>query len=219
MSSILKKHQKYLLMNFANELSAPNLTEYVKEYSRVLTAFRSAGLHMPVVFDSSSCGQDENMILQAYPQLLKADPDKNIMLSLHIYWTDQNLARITKIMNDSVAAEMPMIIGEFASVSVDCKTPILWKDILKQSQEKQIGWLTWSWDRQNACATHSMTTDDTYAGLKADWGLPVAVTDPYSAKNTSVIPYSIANGGKCFVNGFLPAPVTEKTATEKKKNP
>jgi mannan endo-1,4-beta-mannosidase len=196
MVAIFKKHEKYALLNFANEMSAPNSTKYIKEYSRAIVALRAAGIHVPIVLDSSSCGQDENMILAAAPSLIKADPDHNIIMSLHIYWTDQNAARIQKIITDSVTAEIPMIIGEFASVSVDCSTPILWQEIIKQGQLNQIGWLPWSWDRQNSCTTHSLTTDDTYNGLKPGYSLDISVNNQYSIKNTSVIPYSILNG-KC----------------------
>lgn len=194
--AIFKKYERFALLNFANEMSAPNATEYVKEYTRALVAIRSAGIHVPIVLDSSSCGQDEAMILNAAPALIKADPDHNVIMSLHIYWTDQNAARIAKIVSDSIAANIPMIIGEFASVSVDCKTPILWQEIIKQGQINEIGWMPWSWDNQNACATHAMTTDNTYNGLKPGWGLDIAVSNPYSVKNTAVIPYSIVNG-KC----------------------
>jgi mannan endo-1,4-beta-mannosidase len=187
LTPILKKHQRYLLINFANEMSAPNVTEYVKEYSRALVALRAAGLHMPIVFDSSGCGQDENMILAAGPALIKADPDHNVIMSLHIYWTDQNAARIGTAMTNAVAADIPLIIGEFASVSVDCTTPILYKEIIKQAQLNEIGYLPWSWDHQNACGTHAMTKDvnQSFSTLWG-WALEVAVTDPNSIKNTSV---------------------------------
>jgi mannan endo-1,4-beta-mannosidase len=187
MIAMIKKHQKYLLINFANEMSAPSSTEYIKEYTRAVVAMRAAGIHVPIVFDSSSCGQDENMIKTAAPALIQADPDHNLIFSLHIYWTDQNAARIAKAMTDVNALNIPMIIGEFSVKSVDCATPILWKEIIKQSQINQIGYLPWSWDHQNACADHSMTKDanQSFSTLWG-WALELSVTDPYSIKNTSV---------------------------------
>jgi mannan endo-1,4-beta-mannosidase len=203
MKALIAKHQKYLLINFANEMSAPNKTEYVKEYSRVLTTMRSAGIHVPIVIDSSGCGQDEAMIMNAGPALIAADPDHNVVMSLHIYWMDQNAARIAKAVNDSVALNIPMIIGEFASVSTDCSTPILWKEIIKQAQINQIGYLPWSWDNQNACATHAMTKDNNMSfSTLWGWALELSVTDPNSIKNTSV-------RSKCMG----PAPVPTPTPT------
>jgi mannan endo-1,4-beta-mannosidase len=186
---MIKKHQKYLLLNFANELGAWGTTpsQYITEYSRAIVALRTAGIHVPIVIDGSKCGQDEAIIMEAGPALIKADPDHNIVMSLHIYWTDQSAARITKAITDSVAKNIPMIIGEFASVAVDCSTPILYKEIMKQAQINEIGYLPWSWDNQNACATHAMTKDanQSFSTLWG-WALEVAVTDPNSIKNTSV---------------------------------
>jgi mannan endo-1,4-beta-mannosidase len=187
MIALIKKHQKYLLLNFANEMSAPSTAEYVKEYSRALVALRAAGIHVPIVFDASGCGQDENSILAGGPLLIEADPDHNVVMSLHIYWMDQNAARIAKVMADATAKNIPLIIGEFASVSVDCTTPILYKEIIKQAQINEVGYLSWSWDNQNACAAHSMTKDSNQSfSTLWGWALELAVTDPGSIKNTSV---------------------------------
>jgi mannan endo-1,4-beta-mannosidase len=125
------------------------------------------------------------MIMAVAKDLIAADPDHNLVFSLHIYWMDQNAARITKAITDSVALNIPMIIGEFAHKAVDCTTPILYKEIIKQSQSNQIGYLPWSWDKENGCAEHSMTKDNMFSSLWG-WALEVAITDPNSIKNTSV---------------------------------
>jgi lysophospholipase L1-like esterase/thiol-disulfide isomerase/thioredoxin len=187
--ALIKKHQKYLMVNFANEMGTGGTTaeSFKAEYSRVISAMRVSGIHTPIVIDSSSCGQDESMIMQTAQSLVASDPDHNLVFSLHIYWTDQNIFRIVKAMTDANSLNIPMIIGEFANKSVDCSTPILYKDIIKQSEILQIGYFPWSWDHQNACVDHSMTKDanqsfDTLWG----WALEVSVTDPYSIKNTSI---------------------------------
>jgi len=185
--AMIKKHQKYLLVNFANEMGYGGLSSYsfIAEYTRAVTAMRLAGIRTPIVIDSSGCGQEEAQIMNSAPKLIANDPDHNLVFSLHIYWTDQNAARIQKAVGDSVALNIPMIIGEFAHKSVDCSTPILYKEIIKQAQLNQLGYLPWSWDKDNACAEHSMTKDNYYASLWG-WGLEVMVTDPNSVKNTSV---------------------------------
>jgi len=185
--ALVKKHQKYLLVNFANEMGhgGTTVTSFKTEYSRVINAMRQAGIRTPIVIDSSECGQSETMIMAVAKDLIAADPDHNLVFSLHIYWTDQNAARIQKAVADSVALGIPMIIGEFAHKSVDCTTPILYKEILSQAQTNQLGYLPWSWDKDNGCAEHSMTKDNTFSTLWG-WALEVAVTDPNSIKNTSI---------------------------------
>jgi mannan endo-1,4-beta-mannosidase len=163
------------------------VTSFKNEYTRAITTMRLAGIRTPIVIDSSSCGQDEAMIMATAKDLIAADPDHNLVFSLHIYWTDQNAARIAKAMTDSVALNIPMIIGEFSVKAVDCTTPILYKEIMKQAQINQLGYLPWSWDNQNTCIDHSMTKDanQSFSTLWG-WALELAVTDPNSIKNTSV---------------------------------
>ena len=189
MVAMIQRHQKDLLLNFANEMGDWYTTsaQYIAGYSRVVTSLRTAGIHVPIILDSSKCGQDEIMIPQVGPQLVQADPDHNLIISLHIYWTDQNAARIASAISNVNSLNIPMIIGEFSSVAVDCATPILWQEIIRQAQLQQVGYLAWSWDNQNACPQMAMTTDSSmsYTTLWG-WALQFAVTDPNSIRNTSV---------------------------------
>jgi mannan endo-1,4-beta-mannosidase len=187
--ALIAKHQKYLIVNFANEMGDGGTTKesYLLEYQRAISKLRLAGIRTPIMIDSSDCGQSETMIMQTAKQLIESDPDHNLIFSLHIYWTDQNAARITKAMSDANALQIPFVIGEFSSVSVDCKTPILYKDIIKQAEILQIGHFAWSWDNANDCATMSMTKDDAQtANTLWGWALDLAITNAYSVKNTSV---------------------------------
>jgi mannan endo-1,4-beta-mannosidase len=59
---------------------------------------------------------------------------------------------------------------------------------MRYCQEKEIGWLAWSWGPGNSdCPQMDMTRTVAFDTL-FDWGLEVAVTDPNSIKNTSVRP-------------------------------
>jgi mannan endo-1,4-beta-mannosidase len=189
MVSIITKHQKYLIVNFANEMGTGAVTkeQWVEEYSRAVIAMRKSGIKVPIMIDTSNWGQDETFILASGKKIIEADPIHNVVFSLHVWWTDQNAARIETTMKNINAAGIPFIVGEFSSVSVDCKTPIKYKELLKYAQENQIGWLAWSWDHENECPTHAMTRDkeQTFASLWG-WGLEIMTTDINSAKNTSV---------------------------------
>lgn len=186
--AILKKHQKYLLLNFANEMGndKTNLDNYKSEYKRVIEKLREAGIKSPIVIDAPGCGQNETIMLQAANYLINSDPLHNIVMSLHLWWVPQDEKRITNLITESKRLNIPLILGEFSGLAVDCKTPTLIKHILKLSQEHGIGWLPWSWDSANGCKAHAMTTDNTFNGLFG-YGKEVALTEQYSIKNTSVI--------------------------------
>ncbi|MBF0443612.1 MAG: cellulase family glycosylhydrolase, partial [Oligoflexales bacterium] len=194
---VIQKHQRYLLLNFANEMGDFYTTDdsFRSEYAAAIKQMRVAGIHVPIIIDGSQCGQDIGILQRTGPWLTEQDPDHNLMFSLHIYWTDNDPLRITKAITDSVNMNLPLMIGEFANAfGASCNEPIAYKTIIKECTINEIGYLPWSWDPQNGCPNHSMTRDDTYDGLWG-WGLEVAVTDPYSIKNTSVTPYSVQNGG------------------------
>jgi mannan endo-1,4-beta-mannosidase len=185
--ALIKKHQKYLIVNFANEMGYSGLpySEYISEYKRAITALRTAGIKVPILIDASSCGQDELSIAAAAPELMKLDA--NVLFGLHMWWTDQSLERIQKTYKAMADLKIPFVVSEFAESAVDCKTPILYKEIITQAQKNGVGYLPWSWDNASACMKHAMTTDSGQSfSTLSGWGLEVMVTDPSSVKNTSV---------------------------------
>jgi mannan endo-1,4-beta-mannosidase len=185
--SVLKKHEKYLLLNFANELgnNVTTLETYKSEYKRAVEKLRAAGIKSPIVIDAPGCGQDETTMLQAGNYLINSDPLHNIIMSIHLWWVPQNNERITKLFTEAVRLNIPLIIGEFSGLAVDCKTSTNVDHILKMARDNKVGWLPWSWDSANGCKPHSMTTDNTFNGLFG-YGKEVAVTHSYSIKNTAV---------------------------------
>jgi mannan endo-1,4-beta-mannosidase len=184
---VMKKHEKYVLLNFANEMgnSDTTLENYKSEYKRVIEKMRGAGLRSTIVIDAPGCGQNETIMLDAANYLIESDPLKNVMMSLHLWWVPQDKDRITNLMTRAHKLNIPLVIGEFAGVAVDCKTPTFYSHLMKIAQDTETGWMPWSWDKSNGCQAHSMTKDDTYSGLFG-YGKDVAVDDPNSIKKTSV---------------------------------
>ncbi len=193
---VLKKHEKYLLLNIANECGAHGIeadtfkTGYVKAINRI----RATGLKCPLVIDASGWGQDLDILLETGPGLLNHDPLKNLVFSVHMWWVneDGSKERIISGIEKAVEMELPLIVGEFAPMGVGCAKSIDYLTIMEQCEKHKIGWLAWSWGyvKNGDCPDMDMTKGEKrgyYEGL-ADWGLEVAVTHPLSIKNTSVIP-------------------------------
>jgi chitodextrinase len=93
---------------------------------------------------------------------------------------------------------------------VGCTCCINYKQIIATAQTQGVGTLAWSWglNKNGDCADGSMdmTTNGTFAGLKAGWPTEISTTDPNSIKNTSVRPYSIRNAGQCATTTDTQAP-------------
>ena len=201
--TVLKKHAAHLLVNIGNEVGAKvSDADFTAGYKSAISRMRAAGLRMPLVIDGTDYGQNIDQLQSQGPGLIAADPEKNILLSVHMWWTDGSATRITQELTESVNANLPLIVGEFANHAVfECsKHPFDYAALLAQAKAKEIGVLPWSWGqvKNSDCSSDGpfdMTTDGTFNGLSG-WGKEVAVTDVNSIKNTSVRVSSLA-GGAC----------------------
>ncbi|WP_437779302.1 cellulase family glycosylhydrolase [Sorangium sp. So ce1097] len=197
--AVIKEHEQNLLVNIGNEVGDQvDNAAWEAGYKQAITRMREAGITVPLVIDASKWGQNIDQLQAVGPALVAHDP--NIMLSVHMWWTDGSAAAITRELDESVALNLPLMVGEFAQHAVyQCSQhPFDYKALLKKSAELEVGWLAWSWGavKNGDCqddGPFDMTTDGTFAGLTG-WGLEVAVTDANSIQKTSVRPRSIETG-------------------------
>jgi mannan endo-1,4-beta-mannosidase len=194
---IVQKHQKWMLLNIANEAGDSNVADatFQSTYTQAITAIRQAGVSVPIVVDGSGWGQKVEQLLAVGPALLAADPQKNLIISWHEYsGGDQEKTRITSSYEKSKSLGLVLINGEFASAGAGgCTANIPYQWLLSEAQRVGIGWLGWSWDSSNSdCKSGSssvfdMTTDITAASaLRPGWATDVVLDDPNSIKKTSV---------------------------------
>lgn len=201
---VLKKHEAYLLLNIANEAGDYSIssTTFRQGYESAILKIRNAGIHVPLVIDASNWGQNINILQSAGPSLIQADPDHNLLFSVHMWWPKRYGYKeedIGREIRESVAMGLPLIVGEFSQMHGSCDettiTPensIPYRTIIRECHLNEIGYLAWSWFG-NCNPLWDMTRDGTYETLY-DWGLEVAVTDSFSIQNTSIRPYSILYG-------------------------
>ncbi len=186
----IKKYQKYLLLNIANEAGTDTVSQrnFTITYGAIIKKMRTAGINIPLMIDAANWGRNESYILTNAKELVAADPLHNLIFSWHIWDSGISEIRIQTAIQASIKLNINLLIGEFASIEVKCKCCIPYKFIMQYCQQQQIGWLAWSWGVGNAdCAAMDMTKTESFESLY-DWGLEVAVTDPYSIKNTSSRP-------------------------------
>ena len=188
--AVIKKYQKHLLVNIANEAGTDTVTQkdFFKTYKRLIKKMRAAGIHIPLIIDAANWGRNESYLLTNGKALVSADPDHNLVFSWHIWDSGISESRISTAIDKSIKLNINLLIGEFAPMEVKCKCCIPYKFIMQYCQQKSIGWLPWSWGVGNAdCPAMDMTTTESFDSLFG-WGLEVATTDKYSIKNTSTRP-------------------------------
>jgi mannan endo-1,4-beta-mannosidase len=203
--NLIQKHQEYLLVNIGNEVGGyddkVSEIQFIDGYTNAIQAMRAVGIHTPLVIDAADDGKNLDLLDATGSALLNADPDKNLLFSVHLYWpADANFIRF-KLQN-SVNLGYPLIVGEFsgfgawAGKGVSKCSPggkIDYQTILEECHKHEIGWYAWEWGPGNdfedpLCSVMGMTPDRLYKNLKPGWATEVAISSPYSIKNTSVTP-------------------------------
>lgn len=210
--TIVQKHQPYLLLNIGNEVGDDTVSQadFVAGYSDAIERMRAAGIHTPLVIDASDWGKNLTMLNNTAAPLLAADPDFNLIFSVHLYWSmscDAGAAFIRSNLQQAVDLDYPLIVGEFSRYGgFPCSDPaasicsaageIDYQTILAACHDFQIGWYAWEWGPGNdffdpLCAVMDMTPDRLFAHLKPGWAQEVALSSPFGIQQTSVTPDSI----------------------------
>lgn len=208
--AIVQKHERYLLVNIANECGNENITdvEFIRGYTTAIGRMRTAGIRTPLIIDAADWGKNLEQLVRTAPTLTAADVMHNILYSVHMYWAISDGADgqyIGQQFANAVNAGLPFIVGEFTSLfnrGVECTYATDYEDILSICDAQAIGWLAWEWGPGNefadpSCDVMNMTTNSMYATLKDGWAKVVAETSPHGIKRTSRSSYFVLHGGAC----------------------
>jgi len=195
---VIQKHEKYLLVNIGNEVGQTvSDADYKAGYNTAVQRMRRAGIRVPLVIDACGYGQSYEAISNNAQAIIAADSLKNLMFSVHMYWplkwNGNSKATVEKkvrdALDDAVAKNIPLIVGEFAEAFTDAGVvapgdSIPFRTIIAECNKRNIGWLPWSWRGNKPQTDLDMSSDNTYAGLQT-WGKEIMVTDPNSVQNTA----------------------------------
>jgi hypothetical protein len=176
---VLRKYEDYLLINIANEWSGQ---DYYGGYRAAIEHLRDAGLNHTLVLDANGWGQNGNVILEQGERLLEADPQHNLLFSVHMYEAYAERASITAMLEGATELELPIIVGEFgpehSGQAIDVEF------IFQESARLGTGYLSWSWKGNSAdLSTLDMSLDWEGESLTA-WGTTV-VEAPMGVSDTS----------------------------------
>lgn len=211
---MITNHQEYLILNVGNEPGAQEIApdEFFGMYNMIVTKMRAVGIRVPIMIDADNWGQSEKNILAVGPRLLHADPEHNLLFSIHMWWPSERhdakttgfatvQERVTACLEKSVEIKLPLVVGEFAPMAVAGAREIPYRHIMGECERLNIGWLCWSWGPGNSDSPEMDMTEHGSYNTLVGWGKEVAVDSPLGIQNTSVIPTFIQN--KDFTTGSL----------------
>jgi mannan endo-1,4-beta-mannosidase len=198
--ALIKRHEAHLLINLAAQASAPTAAAFRAGYASAISRIRSAGIHVPIIIDASSCARDYAGLIAEGPALLADDPDHNLLFSTHFFYA-LSAAQVTAGLEAMAKSGLPFIVGAFAHKSVPgCAADIPYARILADAQRLGIGWLAWSWGDDDPlrhwntdCPEHDMTSTFAFDSM-VDWARVVTTTDANGIAKTSVRPHALTAG-------------------------
>ena len=197
---VIARHRLYLLINIGNEVGDASVTpyEFRTGYESAVKQMRAAGIHVPLIIDGTDWGKDIDVLQSEGPALIDADPDHNLMFSIHMWWPRMwgyDEETVIEELEESVELELPLIVGEFGNQWTDSALgEIPYLTIVEQTHLLGIGMLPWEWGPGNNPQTWlDMTADGTFDTLQG-WGLEIAITHPFSIRNTAIRPQSMVTG-------------------------
>lgn len=170
--SLIEKHKGYVMANVANEYGpalypAPDYTlnlnynteiaAWVTHYKNIISAMRAANITVPIIIDAPNYGMDYQTVIDNADVFNNHDPLHRIIMSCHAYWNGTS-ADLKAIINSLRSLSVPVILGEVGNVDFACN-PIEMDTVLSTCQAKGMGWLAWTWNRDN-CAQRNMTLND-----------------------------------------------------------
>ncbi|MEZ9134365.1 cellulase family glycosylhydrolase [Vibrio sp. 10N.286.52.B1] len=138
--------EDYVIINIGNEPFGNNVTvaQWVDAHKNAIKRLRDAGLTHTLMVDAPNWGQDWQDIMRYNAnQVFDADPQKNVVFSVHMYEVFNNYNTINTYISDFQNRGIALVIGEFSQTHkghfVDADA------IMERANTLNVGYLGWSW--------------------------------------------------------------------------
>lgn len=163
--------EDHVLINIANEPMGNTTTEeWMPFHVGAIGDLRSAGIHHTLIVDAPNWGQDWTGTMRDGVQaqsIFAADPDANVMFSVHMYEVYDEDAKVESYVADFLGSGLALLVGEFAA---DHGGPqVAAEAIMATAEASGVGYLGWSWSGNSAeLASLDMVVD--FSGQLTPWG-------------------------------------------------
>ena len=160
--SMVQKHEKYFILNIANEAGDRTVSETVWEnkYMEAIKKLRDAGYRVPIMIDPANWGRGESYILNCGEKVLASDPLRNIIYGWHPWDINQPTSRYTNAIITSLQKNLCMIVGEFSHLGAIYEGILNWQPLVEECNKHNIGWLPWAWclrgDKHNVVENYDL---------------------------------------------------------------
>ncbi|HLV19843.1 MAG TPA: cellulase family glycosylhydrolase, partial [Polyangiaceae bacterium] len=144
----LSGQEAYVILNIGNEPMGNDTTnEWAPRHASAVQALRNAGYGHLLMIDAPNWGQDWSNTMRdgGGASIWSADPDKNLVFSVHMYDVYGTSQMVSSYFNGFLSNyDAPLVVGEFASdhgssgnVDEDA--------IMSFAESLGVGYIGWSW--------------------------------------------------------------------------
>ncbi|MBB6024119.1 mannan endo-1,4-beta-mannosidase [Paenibacillus sp. JGP012] len=172
-----------VIVNIANEWYGTwNGSAWAEGYKKAIPKLRNAGIKNTLIVDAAGWGQYPQSIVDYGQSVFAADSMKNTVFSIHMYeYAGKDAATVKTNMENVLNKGLALIIGEFGGYHTNGDVDE--HAIMRYGQEKEVGWLAWSW-YGNSSGLGYLDLATGPNGSLTSYGNTV-VNDTYGIKNTS----------------------------------
>lgn len=200
MASSLKGTESYIMVNIANEWhNSSSASVWRDGYVKAIPMLRNAGIRNCIMVDAGGYGQNAATIHTYGKDVLASDVENNILFSIHMYGGAGNTNKVIPNIDGVINQDLAVCVGEFGWYHSDGDVDEA--KILSYCQQKNVGWLAWSWygngsqvqyldvvkdaSKNPVLASYNNITINNYNNTKtwkasADWGK--TITDAWKAE-------------------------------------
>jgi mannan endo-1,4-beta-mannosidase len=169
-ANVLKGQENYVVVNLGNEPLGNNQqvsANWATLTSNAVNRLRRAGLHHLIMADGPMWGQDwQNIMRTTAARVFNADPDRNIVFSIHMYSVYNTPAKVIDYFNAFRSAGLPLVVGEFGGSQSGTAADT----IMAEAQARGMGYIGWSWSGNSGGNNYLDMTVNFNPGQLTPWG-------------------------------------------------
>lgn len=163
--------EDYVIIDIGNEPfgNGQDASAWINGHIDAIKSLRSVGFKHALMVDAANWGQDwQNIMRDNAPNVLAADPLKNVIFSVHMYQVYGNASIISRYMSTFVQNNLALVVGEFAA---DHQGENVDEDsIMSYANQYGYGYLGWSWSG-NSAGLESLDIANNFNGNSlSSWG-------------------------------------------------
>ncbi|MBC7783108.1 MAG: cellulase family glycosylhydrolase [Burkholderiales bacterium] len=171
----LKQYERSIILNIANEWG-PDSQTWRDGYISSIARIRAAGINALIMVDAGGKGQNIHTIDTWATDVQAADPQHNVLFSIHLYeyWRSSGATDVGTIdpaiglpwdvkteLTQVRDAGLPMICGEFSwdeASFVEYDT----REAMQAFEDLDMGWLAWSWNQNDDTRLNMVASSTAY---------------------------------------------------------